>query len=224
MVITAEADTGCGKTDFSLRCLPRPLLVIDLDRNMDWVEGKYGSDDVLIRHVEVPPTFDKDSKQDKERDSKILYEVQDLYMDAIVSNHFASIAVDTGGDLWELARRGILGGGLEFGDTKRQEYAPANAFMKSFFNAAKGAKSKVNLYVPMHTKEDFNTKKRVAEGWKQTIQCSQCHIRLYKDVGGFIPDKFHLEIMKCSINSECEQMTLDGADITFENLTTLVFG
>lgn len=226
LVITSEASTGCGKSDFALRTMPRPLLLIDLDRNLEGLLGRYEEDDeLLIKHIDIPATFDKNGKEDQKRDRAILTTIQDLYMDAIKTGYFRSIAIDTGNDLWELCRRGILGGGMEFADVKRTDFAPANAYMKAFFDAAKS--SLINLYMPTHNKDEYKganaTGKKVAGGWKSTVQCSQCHVRLYKDDKGVVPDKFHMEVLKCSANSDMEGQELEGSEITFKNLGLMVY-
>lgn len=226
LVMTGEGDTGCGKSSFALRSMPRPILLIDLDRNLEGIEPDYADDDdILIKHIDIPAQFDKKQKEDQKRDYKLLMEIQDLYEDALATGVFRTVAIDTGNDLWELARRGILGGGLEFGDTKRTDYAPANAYMKAFFDSAKS--SEINFYMSLHTKDEYKgataTGKRVAGGWKGSIQCSQCHVRLYKDDSGSVPDKFHAEILKCSANSEVEGTVLDGEEISFRNLGMLIY-
>ena len=55
IIMTIEAETGCGKSDFMFRSAPRPLLIIDLDHNLEGLKEKYPSDEILIHSVEIPP-------------------------------------------------------------------------------------------------------------------------------------------------------------------------
>ena len=162
-----------------------------------------------------------------------MMEVQDLYMAAVETKAFRSILIDTNNELWEMARKGLLdGGGVDFGSDKRTDYAPANNYMKSFFDLAKA--KRINLCMSAHVKDEYkganSTGKRVGGGWKGAIQCSECHVRLYKDVKKSkdddipeVPDKFHMEILKCSYNSDLEGFTLDGEEISFTTLGRAIY-
>lgn len=226
LVMTSEADTGCGKSDLMMRSAPKPLLVVDLDNNLEGLEDKYKDDSILIYHAVIPAKYQPGNKAHRTRDFNLAMEIQDLFLEAVDSNYFRSILVDTNNKLWELARRGLLeNGGQDFSSDKRTDYGPANNYMESFFNAAKS--KRINFCMTCHTKEEYKggkpTNQRVAGGWKEAVLCSQCHVRMYKDKGGVVPDKFHMEILKCSWNSELEGLELHGEEISFPALGMLIF-
>ncbi len=226
LVMTSEAETGCGKSDFMFRSAPRPLLIVDLDQNLEALKEKYPADDVQIHTVVLPKRFNAGSKADKAKHLEIATTIQDLYIDAVESDYFRSVFIDTNNELWELARRAFLdNGGEGFGSDKRTDYAPANSYMKSFFDTAKS--KRINFCMSAHVKDEYKganaTGKRVAGGWKGAVQASQCHVRLYKDKAGVTPDKFHAEILKCSYNSDLEGFELTGEEIGFAQLGKLVF-
>lgn len=227
LVMTCEGETGVGKSDFFIRSAPDPLLVINLDRNLKGMIEKYADRDILVKHIRMPK-FDKKQKgpEQQARDMDLLQEILDLYMDALECGDFKSIMIDTGDALYELARRGILGGGLEFGDAKRTDFAPVNAFMKAFFDEAKS--NPVNFLMTLHMKDEYkganSTGNRTRSGWKGSIQCSQCHVALSKDMSESGLDKFLLHVVKCTINTDVEGQTLQGKEISFKMLQDLVYG
>lgn len=225
IVLTEEAETGCGKSDMVVRSAPEPILVIDLDRNIKGMIKKYAERDILVKSINMPK-YDKKRKGDEQqkRDMDLLSEIYELYMESLESGVFQTIFVDTFDALYELARRGILGGGLDFGDAKRTDFAPVNAFMKSFFDEAKCRP--VNFIASLHMKDEYkganSTGNRTRAGWKGTIQCSQCHVRLYKsDDKGL--NKFNLNVVKSTLNTNIEGLRLQGEDISFGNLQRAIF-
>lgn len=227
LVMTSEADTGCGKSSFALRTMPRPLLVIDADDNLEPIMGQYlGDDDIHIYKVLIPDEYEMGNKEHQDRDKRIWGDMMALYLEALSSGYYRSIMFDGGQDIWELCRRATLpNGGMEFGSDKRTDYALANAAMAKLFDAAKA--SDVNFYMTLSTKPEYKganaTGRTIAAGWKGTIQKSQLHIRLFKDIGEEMPDKFKCEIVKCSARSEAEGWVLTGDEIAFPVLGTKVY-
>lgn len=224
LILSEVSETGSGKSDLVIRSAPDPILIIDLDRNLEGMIEKYSNRDILVKPIDIPPTFDKKRKDDQDRDYKILMGIQDLFMDAVESGEFRTIFLDTADALYELARRGILGGGLEFGDTKRTDFSAVNSWMRSFYDAART--SRVNFVSSLHMRDEFkgasSTGKRTWAGWKGTIQCSQMHVFLFKGDGVGV-DKFNLEVMKCTPCSEAEGIVLTGEEVDFKCLGKLAY-
>lgn len=246
LVLSVEADEGCGKSRLGLYTAPRPLLVVNLDKNIEGLEENVANDEVLIYNVDMPEDVDEDA------DFKQWKDVQKLILTCIHKHYFRSIFIDTWDAMWELCRRGYLGkDGLKFGGDSQTSYTEPNAAMRKIIRAAKQDKS-VNLILAIRTtderkdgisasgkKTSIVTGKRVASGWKHTRFEAQCHVRLEKDKdwrcersackkGCVDPDvhrldRFTCTIMKCTANERVEGEVLVGTDITFANLGMMVF-
>ena len=232
LVFNTMGLTGTGKSDLMLRTAPRPLLVINLDRNVEPLEERYLKDgDLYFKHVRMP------RRLNQEQDEKIWSEVRELYEMAMQEEDgFRSVLIDTGDALYELLRRAKLGS-LDFGEVPRALYSTVNSNMKWIYSLAKD--KRVNLCVAHKMTAEFveavgRTGKRTAvesgrmkrAGWKEADYEAQMCVRLFKDPAISGVDKYRCEIVKCTASPDLEDPDnechiLTGADITFQNLGML---
>lgn len=241
LVMTTEGDWASGKSDFVMRTAPRPLLKINIDKNLEGIEERYVEDDILIYDVEMP------EKIDMKKDIEQFYKVRRMVITSLEKGLFRTISIDTGDALWELDRRGFIGA-LDFGAAEQKDYTEANGAMRKIYRAAKENRT-VNLIVSHRLTEErvdeFNketgkkksrvTGNRTMAGWKHTKFESQCHVRFDKvssyecgckvcrDPAKCRLKRFMATIVKCTANEAAEGVVFRGRDITFANIGTTVF-
>lgn len=221
LLLSVTGEIGAGKSDLIFRSAPEPVLFVNADKNVQGLVERYIGKQIYIHELDIPKDFDKAS------DKVLLDEFTDLYMDAVTSGYFRCISIDTFDHIYNLARRGILGeSAFEFGENKRTDFAPVNAFMRSLFDEAR--KHQVSLIATSHPKDEYRgavaTGKKVPGGWKHMVACAEMHISLTKDISEKnINKKFRCLIEKCTPAPECEGEELGGDEITFQTLASLAY-
>ncbi len=227
LIMTTEAETGCGKSRLMLETAPRPLLHIDIDNNSEPIEENYVGDDVLIWRAQLDEDPNQDQYFERLKMMKSLVEV------SAEKKMFRSYNFDTGDKLWDWVQIAILGS-KEFGDNSRTEYRKCNNFMTRLFDLAKS--ERFNLCMSHHMKDErvkgksergkdtsIETGRRIMSGWKRAKEQGQLHLRLFKDAEEEGTDKFKAEIMKCTVRTQLEGMVLSGKEISVVKLGRLVF-
>lgn len=245
LILTTDGETGSGKSDFIFRTAPKPLLHMNLDNNIEPIEDRYVDDDILIKHVKMPVEIDM------EKDLEQFRQLRSLYRKSVRGMMFRTYFIDTGEKLWELVRRGYLGG-VGFGAAEQKDYDTPNAQMRSFFQIAK--EHRVNFVMSHHVKEEFKagrnaqtgkktrgeaTGRMVLEGWKHAMEESHCHVSFTIDREWDKTDrkddvevtwdtedyrnKFTMTVMKCSANARVIGQVFRGEEISFPNLGTTVY-
>lgn len=243
LVLGVEADTKSGKTRL-LFTSPKPLLLLNLDMNSEGQEDEAieeAEEGIFIYNVAMPDLIDKD--KDKEQFIKC----RQMVFDAIATGFFRTVATDTGDALWELCRRGYIGG-IDFGSAKNQaDYAVPNGAMRRIFRAvrAQNEVSYITTQRLMDERETLNGKKtinltgnQVMAGWKSTRYETHCLVRLAKELdytcdkstcqgrkGCIDPAKHQQNRYSCTITESQfagEGTVLRGADITFQRIALAV--
>lgn len=224
LILMVSGATGTGKTDLMLRSAPRPLLVINIDRNLEPLEAKYADDtDLFYKDIHLPRRIDQ------EADKKVWDDVRELYQTSVEKKIFRSVLLDTGDAMYELVRRAKLGT-LDFGEVPRSMYSIVNSNMKWFYSLAKD--NKINLCVthrltpryktttnPKTGREmSVETQEMKAAGWKESEYEAQMHVVLSKEPKITGPERYKALIAKCTADPEKEYEELVGEDITFANL------
>lgn len=228
LVMITSGLTAVGKSRFMLETAPRPLLVVNLDMNLEPLEDKYLGKDIIIKDVPLPRT------PDKEKDEVIWHSVRDMYETAIDRQLVRSVLIDTGDALQTLIKRACVGK-LEYGDNGfAQAHGQANSALKWIFNYAK--EKRVNLCVSHRMEDEYRpaisrngrkireaTGKLTRAGWKDAEYESQLHLCLYKDVKATGSERYKAKIEKCTAQPMLEGEELTGDEINFGALGRLVF-
>lgn len=221
LILMVSGATGTGKTDLMLRSAPRPLLVINIDRNLEPLEAKYANDeDILYKEVHLPRRVDQD------KDSVVWKEIHELYSVSVEKHLFRSVLIDTGDGIYELVRRAKLGT-LDFGDVPRSLYSVVNANLKWVYSHAKD--HGINLCVThrltpkyVQTKNpksgrdmSVETNELKAAGWKDSEYEVQMHVKLEKNPKLTGLERYKATIVKCTADPDVEGEELEGEDISF---------
>lgn len=237
LIACCTGETGTGKTDLALRTMPRPLLVVNIDRNLEPLEERYfGQDDILIKDIRLP------RKVDQDKDQKVWDEFRELYEIAVGKRLVRSVMIDTLDATYDLLRRAKLGT-LDFGEAPQSAFSTVNSSMKWIHSFAKD--NDVNLLCTHRPKDEYLTVigrngrktgqasgKRKRAGWKDAEFEAQVCFELSKrdrdEEGNPISglDRYVLTFQKCTANPEIEEEdnpchTLTGADITWANIGVL---
>lgn len=232
LVACCTGETGTGKTDLALRTMPRPLLMINIDRNLEPLEERYfEQDDILIKDIRLPKRIDQKA------DEAVWTEYRELYETAVGKNLIRSVAIDTMDATYELVRRAKLGT-LDFGEAPQSAYSSVNSSMKWLHSFAKD--NSVNLLATHRPTNEFkeyvnpNTGKKGSKatgnrkraGWKDAEFEAQICFEMSKDSESSGVDRYKLTITKCTANPEleCEDNpchVLIGSEITWANLGVL---
>lgn len=226
LIAVVYGKTGTGKSDLALRTMPRPLLVINIDRNLEPLEDRYVNDDVLIKTVRLP------RRVDQEKDNDLYAEVRELYQVSTEKELFRSVSIDGADGLYDLIRRAKLGT-LDFGDAPRSAFSIVNSNMKWWVSQAKDFR--FNLLMTSRVKEKFvekmgrngklqgvGTGEFERAGWKELEFEVPLVMRSYKDAKLEEGEddqsmRYHMEVMKCTPRPEWEGEIMTGKDIAWAN-------
>jgi len=227
LIACGFGECGVGKSDLMLRTAPRPLLAINLDRNMEGLEDRYKEDDsLMIKDIRLPRV------PNQEEDERIWTNFRELYETATSKGLVRSILLDTGDELYKLLVRAKVGE-LEFGDPKyAKQYGVVGSNMKWVFDQAKD--SRINLLVTHKVEDDYvegtsrsgrkisvKSGKRKMSGWKNAAYECQMLFEMFKDVAESGEDRYKLKILKCNGNPDVEDEVLQGSEITWATLGKL---
>lgn len=245
LVLAVEADTKTGKTRL-LFTAPKPLLLLNLDRNSEGQEDEAiheAEEGIYIYDVAMPDIIEQ------EKDKAQFVKCRKMVFDALETNYFRTVACDTGEALWELCRRGYIGG-IDFGSAKNQaDYAIPNGAMRRIFRAVRAQNdvSYITTQRLVDERETLNGKRtmnltgnQTMAGWKSTRYETHCLVRLAKETDyvcdkpscigkksrGCINPQLHQQNRyTCTITESQfsgEGTVLRGADITFQRIALAV--
>lgn len=201
-----------GKTHYALTA-PGPIAIIDLDTGLEDVIDKFGNKDIL-----APAKFNW-REYDKQTQWKKLWEgLQACYYAALEAKGLRTLVIDTGTELWELARLAYLG---QLSNVKAHWYGPVNAAIDSMLNAA--YEYDKNVIITHKVKEEYIKDVRTGEyeraGYKYIGNKVQDVLKALRSKDG----EFIIRILACRKDPMLKDMDLTEPLNNFPGLATLLY-
>jgi hypothetical protein len=218
IIMTVDADEGCGKTHLSLTA-PRPIAFFDIDDNVDPIVKKFNFKKGEFRHYQVGYLLeDGDDEAYKKTEAMIkAYKACLAAPDSVVR----SIVFDTGTEFWEMVRLARFG---KINNVKPHHYGPVNAEFRTLIRHAK--RNNKNLILVHKRKDEYintnpkkkdamaiPTGKRIRAGFKEMGYLVQVAVELTKD-----KDNFYCRIDKCTQDPNLEGEVLETDRETGEGM------
>jgi len=176
IIAAIEGGEKSGKTTLALTA-PQPLYVMNFDRGTEGVvdkflgETEFGPGDIYMAHYDVPEV---PIQADKDKYLEVWEQFVGDYKYAL--KNAASIAIDSGSEMWELHRLARFG---KLTQVLPRDYGPVNAEQAQIYKDA--YETDVNLLVTfqLHAEyvNDKATGKQVRRGFNQSPYLVQANIR-----------------------------------------------
>lgn len=214
MIISHEGDEGCGKTSLGLDA-PGPILVINVDRNLEGIAHRYISAgkqiDELRLNIQKDGTgvelavglgsklaLEKATKATSDECIKFhtneFNKFKQVYDTVLLSGVYRTIIIDGGTDLNELMKLATFG---RMEQIPPNLYSVHNAMWSEIFNRAKDQQT-TNLILTHKTKDEWKevasdsgaksakpTGRKIVSMWKNLPYVVQARLRLMIEDGVF---------------------------------------
>jgi hypothetical protein len=229
IVMSVEGDEATGKTHFSLTA-PRPLVMLNIDRNLEGVIDKFDLDGIYVERF-VLPYNPLDPDPEKESTLK-KYKVEwQRFTSAYVAvlKRAKTVVIDTGTDFWLLARLALLG---KASQVKPQHYGPVNAQFSALVNTAINQPT-CNLIITHKMQDEYKgektTGRRVPDAFKHMRNLVQVALtlnkRMVKDpASGIETPELSGTLTKCGFDLSLEGTTFLQSQLTFADVAMFVTG
>lgn len=236
VVVSIDGLPKTGKTTLALTAAST-IAIVNLNFGLEYVASKFkdAGKDIL--------TYDASKRlagmvgmSTDERGMEcdiIMKETEEVVQDALRTQNVRTILIDTGTELWEVARYGTIGSEGGRGVAAR-DYGDANAFMRRIIKAAYST-DHVSLIIVHHTKEAWANNKptglNIRDGWKNIgaeIQFSiltEVEETINRRTRRKQGETFYATIKECRINREMEMFgRLEGDMLNFPMIASMVTG
>lgn len=211
LIVNTMGKEKSGKTNLGLTA-PGPIVLFDFDYGLEGVIGKFASDkDIYPSEYRINEIAANAFITQFERFKK-------EFASALKEPEVRSIVVDTGTELWELARMARFG---KLTQVMPHNYGPVNAEMRGLIRDAYSSDKNLILLHKMTEiyKNDKPTGTFGLAGFKDVPYNVQVNILCWRDE----EQVFHATIQDCRQNAEVAGFDMIGDMISFPNLATLVF-
>lgn len=225
LIISIEGEEKTGKNHFAFGA-PGPIGYHSFDYGDEGVIEKFLATGKVIHkaeyRIEVPPGAGVQETSDKA--NPVWNSFNSNY--TLGLTRFRTTIVDTGTDLWEIARMAYLGKLLQ---VMPHHYPPVNSAYKSLFRQAYSSPG--NLILLHRLKDEWINKvdkqgKEVGiktgtlllAGYKDTPYETQVHLRTFKDSDGF-----GALVVECRQNPDLTGMELREEMCSFSGLGQMVY-
>lgn len=225
LIVSIEGEEKTGKNHFAFG-MPGPIGYHSFDYGDEGVIEKFLAKGKKISkaeyRIDVPPGAGVQETSDKATPVWTSFNANYL----IGLHKYRSTIVDTGTDLWEIARMAYLGKLLQ---VMPHHYPPVNSAYKNIFRQAYTAPG--NLCLLHRLKEEWinkvdkngkevgtKTDKLLLVGYKDTPYETQVHLRTFKDADGF-----GALVVECRQNPDLTGFELRGDSCSFAGLGQMVY-
>lgn len=214
LIVVVTAMPGTGKTHFALTA-PDPIAYYDMDTGTAGVIEKFVKAGKKIyrsrfdyRTIDVPDPGLAVANWERQKAT---------FKQFMHNEHFRSVVVDTGTEMWELLRMARLG---KLTQVMPHNYGPVNAEFEDLLRLSDTCNK--NLIVTHKMKEQYINDKFTGKyqraGFKDMGFIAEVELVMYKEDG-----EFCAEIKKCRHKSELEGFVLTGDMVDFQFLESMIF-
>lgn len=217
-----------GKTDFELK-LKKPMALINIDTGLEGVIEKHdlASEQIHVMDIRVD-TRKGASPQDVAKAADEQWQsFVNAYKAVLSDPYFASIAIDTGTEAWEMLRLARFG---KLTQVMPHHYGPVNAEYRDLIRWAYD--SDKNLWITHKVKDEWidgadgkgkRTGNVKRSGFSDTGFMVQINVRHWRNDAEEGLDKFHMTVTDCRQNPMAIGEDFQGEAIEFWQLGVLVF-
>ena len=182
MIVSGRGEERAGKSQFGLT-MPAPIAVFPFDNNTDELIQKFRKYKKILAPIDplyFKPTFSK------EEFDALWERFMELFKSAIASPNVRSIMVDTGTEMYELARLAKFG---KLKEVPAHFYDLVNSEFKKLINLV--YPSDKNLYIAHRVKDQYvktgekqsaRTGKRIEDGFNAVRYKVQINILCWRDL------------------------------------------
>jgi len=226
LIISLEGKTGTGKTDFSLRATPDPIIYLDVDVGTEGVVGKFQDmgKQILLYPVRVPRESNKEVWSQMWADFKV--RIRKVY-----GLKSGTVVWDTASELYELCRLNHFG---RLTEVKPSDYAVVNNEWREVLRIAYDSPMntifihKVKAVWRMLSSSSGRSSLTRTDdfeivGFSEMEYMTQVNIVMNCTYGDNGPE-FSAFIKKCRHNPNIVGTLLEGPMCSFETLLELVHG
>jgi hypothetical protein len=220
LIVSLTGDPKTGKTHFALT-YPEPLVVYSFDLGLDRVLPNFVGKNITVKKFPIPLV---DSRRPKPYALEIWNRFYEEYKEDVESGEYATVVVDTGTALAELARHART---EELGQQSLLpvQYGEVNARLSAVLTAPRI--SGINLVATHHLKDvyvdDKATGEQTLDGYKRTEGLVDIVFTTKRVVRGAGRDKktvIELTIKDCGYDLSLCGQTLDNA--TYDDLIAML--
>ena len=227
MIVSGRGEERAGKSQFGLT-MPAPIAVFPFDNNTDELIQKFRK----VKRILTPeePLYFK-SEFSKEEYDVLWNRFMELFKSAIASPAIRSIMVDTGTEMYELARLAKFG---KLKEVPVHYYDLVNSEFKKLINLI--YPSDKNLYITHRVKDQYvktgekqsaRTGKRVEDGFGAVRYKVQINVLCYRDINDRNPDTgsegFSIVIDDCTQTETLAGTYLEEPENCWSSLGKLVY-
>lgn len=223
LILSVEGLHSCGKTNFALTA-PGPVAIHDLDTGLEGVAEKFvGKKEIFSFSYIIPQSI---ALPGTPMGSVLAEEAKKVWETFVLQYRESlkkarTVVVDTGSELWELARLARLG---KLAQVLPHNYAAINAEFRELLRLA--YKHDCNLILLHKLKREYINEKFTGNyeraGFNDIDFVAQVTLRATKDPKGEGLNKFNLKISKCRQNPLLEETVLTGEECNFAKVAAMV--
>ncbi len=233
MLVGSQGRHRTGKTDWSIRDAPDPIILISVDFGHEGVVEKFAEDKELYIYTQnIPPVANQSQYLDHWK------RLRDKIEGAMTHPNVRTVVLDTGSEIWELLRLAEFGSLVPRGDVK-QLYGQINRTYSSLIKMAYDRE--INLVVSHKMKKKYinrtiQTQKGAVTqdvwegdyertGFGESEYLIQINIEHLFDPtrGKKLEDHFGLRVLSSRQNMGIVGLELWGKDCSFCELASYVF-
>lgn len=223
-------ETGTGRTTLALTA-PGPIGLAHTAEKIDGIVQKF-LDEKVIRLVNFGGTFRGDVKEIADQANPIWEGMKRAWYDGI-DNWARTVVMDTDTEAWEMIRLARLGTVNPFNPSPHI-WGPINGEWRSLFKHYRG-QERCSVIGIGQSKDEYKTKiikgKEVSKATGRTIRAGQKEmgymsdviVRTYREIVDGSP-KFSAVIEKGWFNAHAEGMVLEGDEVRFSYIMSLITG